>query len=103
MPSHWGYYELVADDVDSLKELPSQFLEVEGAPAECRVVDVTYERKGWNGQELTVRYWVDPKRLLVVKEEFSQLQGNGKLWHWVYTVDSVKLNQPPPEWLIKAS
>jgi peroxiredoxin len=41
-----------------------------------------------------------------VKEEFSELQGRGDdsaLWHWVYTVDSVKLNQPPPEWLVAES
>ena len=103
-PNHWGFYEQIAAGVVSVKEFPSQVLELDGVPVECNVLEIIYDRERWKPEERTVRYWIDANRLLVVKEEFSELQGhrdNATLWHWVYTVDSVKLNRPPPEWLVE--
>jgi peroxiredoxin len=103
MPYHWGYYDGMSADIKSANELPSQTINVGGAPVECRVLEVAYDKERWKPEESTVKYWID-ERLLVVKEEFAERSGRGEhsvLWHWVYTVDSVKLNQAPPEWLIE--
>jgi peroxiredoxin len=103
MPSHWGSFERMDVDVKSVTELPSETVEFDGTPVECRVVQVAYDREKWRPEELTVKYWIDQRRLLVLKEDFLEQQGRERpavFWHWVYTVDSVKLNQPPPEWLV---
>jgi thiol-disulfide isomerase/thioredoxin len=106
MPNHWGHYDQIASDIESVNELPSQFVESTGKSIECRVLEVVYNRERWKPEERTIKYWIDAKRLLILKEEFAQFQGRGVnsvVWHWVYTVDSVKLNQPPPQWLIDHS
>ena len=106
MPGHWGYYERIIEGLTSVKELPSQVIDVGGAPVQCDVLEIVYDRERWKPEERTVKYWIDAKRLLVMKEEFAELQGRGDSsvqWRWFYTVDSVKLNQPPPEWLVDSS
>ena len=102
MPGHWGRYEQINEGVKNVKELPSEMLEVDGVPAQCDVLEVSYKKEGWSPDELTVKYWVDPNRLLVLKEQFSEQQPDDPaVWHWVYTVDSIELNQPPADWLVK--
>ncbi|MGB8325034.1 MAG: redoxin domain-containing protein, partial [Candidatus Acidiferrum sp.] len=106
MPNHLGHYDRIASDVESVKELASQSVELEGRSIECYVLEVTYNRETWKPEERTIKYWIDTSRLLVLKQEFAQFQRRDKdsaLYHWIYTVDSVKLNQPPPRWLIEAS
>jgi peroxiredoxin len=106
MPSHWGHYEQINVGMKSAKELPIETLKVNDAAVGCQVLEVIYDKEGWSREEQAVKYWIDTKQLLVVREEFAELQGrrqNSVLWHWAYQVDSVKLNQPPPEWLIKIS
>jgi peroxiredoxin len=101
-PNHWGHYYGIATDIVSVKELPSQVVELGGVSVDCHVFEIVYDRDRWKPEESTVKYWIDPKRLLVVKEEFAELSGrhsDSVLWHWVYTADSIKLNRPPPEWL----
>jgi peroxiredoxin len=106
MPHHWGYYGKISADIKSAKELPAETIDVGGALTECRVLEVVYDRERWRPEESTLKYWVDAKRLLVLKEEFAEFSGqhqNSVLWHWVYKVDSVKLNEAPPEWLVEHS
>lgn len=106
MPNHWGYYEQMAVGIEHVKEFLPQTLDMDGVPVKCRVLEIAYDRARWKPEESTVRFWVDANRLLVVKEEFSELQGrhdNATLWHWTYTVDSVKLNQSPPQWLVEVA
>jgi peroxiredoxin len=106
MPNHVGLFEQITTDLKSQKEFPPQVMQVDGASVHCDVLEIVYNRETWKPEESTVKYWIDARRLVVVKEEFSELQRRGDdsvLWHWVYTVDSVKLNQPPPEWLVAES
>jgi hypothetical protein len=101
MPSRFGEYEKLSDGIRTAKELPHEVLKVDRSPVDCSVLEVEYERPEWKPEEQTVKYWIDAKRLIVLKQEFSEFQRHDKktaLWHWVYQVDSVKLNQPPPEW-----
>jgi peroxiredoxin len=102
MPSGFGEYEKLSEGIRTAKELPHEVLKVDGSPVECSVLGVEYDRPERKPEEQTVKYWIDAKRLIVLKQEFSEFQRHNKktvLWHWVYQVDSVKLNQPPPEWL----
>lgn len=57
-------------------------------------------------EERAIKYWIDAKRLLVLRQEFAEWQKQGAdevLWHWTYTLDSITLNEPPAKWLIEAS
>ncbi|HVH70309.1 MAG TPA: hypothetical protein VNB49_04265 [Candidatus Dormibacteraeota bacterium] len=106
MPMHWGHYDEIAAGLKDVNVLPSEVVQVDGAPVECDVLEVAYDKERWHPEELTVRFWIDSKRLLVLKEDFTELQGRGEksaFWHWVYQVDSVKLNQAPPKWLVEFS
>jgi len=101
MPSKFGEYEQLSEGIRTAKELPHEALKVEGSAVDCKVLEVEYNRPEWKPEEQTVKYWIDAKRLIVLKQEFSEFQRHDKktvLWHWVYQVDSVKMNQPPPEW-----
>jgi len=102
MPSRFGEYEKLSEGIRTAKELPHEVLQVEVSPVDCSVLYVEYNRPESKPEEQTVKYWIDAKRLIVLKQEFSEFQRYDKktvLWHWVYQVDSIKLNQPPPEWL----
>jgi peroxiredoxin len=106
MPMHWGHYDEIATGIKDVRALPSEVIKVDGTPVECTHLEVVYDKERWHPEEFTVRYWIDPKRLLVLKEDFAEVQGRREksaLWYWVYQVDSVKLNQPPPKWLVEVS
>lgn len=107
MPGRSGHFERIADDVVSQKQLPDEPLRYNGSTIQCKVLEITYNRERWKPEEQTVRYWIDPKRLLVMKEEFVEWQrgrgGTFTLWYWVYTVDTVKANEPPPKWLVDSA
>lgn len=105
MPSRFGGYEKLSEGIRSAKELPHEVLKVDGSAVDCSVLEVEYDRPEWKPEEQTVKYWIDAKRLIVLKQEFAEFQRYNKkvvLWHWVYQVDSVKLNQPPPEWFTES-
>jgi peroxiredoxin len=102
MPSQFGEYEKLSEGIRAVKELPHEMLKVDGSPVDCSVLEVEYNLPERKPEEQNVKYWIDTTRHIVLKEEFSEFQRHEKktvLWHWVYQVDSVKLNQPPPEWL----
>jgi peroxiredoxin len=103
MPSHWAFYEQINMSIKTAAQLPAEVLQINGAPMRCDVVEVSYDREKWSPEELTVKYWISQESLLVLKEEFAERQGHQgapPVWHWLYTVDSIKLNQPPSNWLI---
>ncbi len=106
MPTHWGRYQNLASEILSLNSLPSETLKLQGRLVACRVVEVVYDRKRWKPEERTIKYWIDAKRQLVLKQEFAEWQkqdSDDVLWNWSYTVDSIALSQRPPSWLISAS
>ena len=101
MQSQFGEYEKLSEGIRTVKELPHEMLKVDGSPVDCSVLEVEYDLPERKPEEQNVKYWIDTKRHIVLKEEFSDSNGTTRktvLWHWVYQVDSVKLNQPPPEW-----
>jgi peroxiredoxin len=103
MPSRWGSYGGVDVDVKSAIELPPETITVDGAAVQCRVIQVLYRKEFLRPEEETTKYWIDANRLFVLKQEFAEPEGRARppvFWHWVYTVDSIKLNQPPPQWLV---
>jgi peroxiredoxin len=104
MPSRFGEYEELSEEIRTVKELPHEVLKLDESPVDCSVLQVEYDRPEWKPEEQTVTYWIDAKRLIVLKQEFSEFQRHNKksvLWHWVYQVDSIKLNQEPPQWFLE--
>jgi peroxiredoxin len=105
-PGRWGSFDRIDVGTKIVTELPSEILKVDGVPVQCRVVQVTYGDEILYPEETSVKYWIDEDRLLVLKKQFAEHQGPQHptvFWQWVYTVDSIKLNQPPPQWLIESS
>jgi hypothetical protein len=103
MPDRWGSFDRIDVGAQTVTELPSKTIKVDGVPVQCRVVQVVYNNEMLHPEQASARYWIDMDRLLVLKEQFAERQGRQRppvFWQWVYTVDSVKLNQPPPQWLI---
>jgi len=103
MPPHLGNYEHIDTEVKYAKELFPEVIEVEGSSVECVVLEVLYDRRGWQPEERSVKYWIDANRLMVFQQAVATLQDaddTSIVWHWIYKIDSVKLNQPPPKWLI---
>jgi len=106
MPGRWGSFERIDVDAVSATELAFQTIEFNGIPVQCRVLQVTYSNDTLHPEEKTTKYWIDKDSLLVLKEQFTERQGREHppvFWQWVYAVDSVKLNQAPPQWLIDAA
>lgn len=102
-PNGWGSFERIDVGVKSATESPSETLEFDGKSTNCRVVQVDYDTDTIPPEERTVKYWIDPNTLLVLKQEFVKQQGHHHppvFWRWVYAVDSVKFNQAPPQWLV---
>lgn len=106
MPGRWGSFDRMDVGAESATELPSETIKVDGGLVQCRVVQIMYANETLHPEEESAKYWIDKDRLLVLKEQFTERQGRQRppgFWQWVYTVDSVKLNQPPPQWLIEVS
>jgi hypothetical protein len=78
MPSKFGDYEKLSEGISTAKELPHEVLKVEGNPVDCSVLEVEYNRPEWKPEEQTVKYWIDAKRLIVLKQEFSEFQRRDK-------------------------
>ena len=103
MPSHLGNYKHINTDVKYAKELFPEVIEVGRSPVKCIVLEVLYDRRGWQPEERSVKYWIDRNRFIVLQQEVATLQDaddTSIVWKWIYKIDSVKLNEPPPKWLI---
>ena len=101
MPRSWGDYKKLDAGVKSARLLGSERLNVAGERIPCDVVEVVYESKSGAAQK-AIQYWISPDRYLVFRQKFAEansLQHNTG-YHWTYTVDSVALNQPSPQWLV---
>jgi hypothetical protein len=75
MPTHWGHYEEIAANAQRINELLPETLNLDGVTIGCHVLEIVYGRGRWKPGERKVKYWIDADRLLVVKEEFAELQG----------------------------
>lgn len=94
-------YDQLNLDVASVTQIGSENLKLGDEPVPCEILDVTYQ--GFTGHAKrvpytkTVRYWISPEKLLLLQKKFKSPYDASE---WTYTVTSVKLNQPPPQWLI---
>ena len=100
-------YDRLNLDVASVTRIGSETLKLGDALVPCELLDVTY--KGFRGHAAhipytsTVRYWISPSKLLLLQEKFKQPDEKNVDREWTYAVTSIKLNQPPPSWLIDAT
>ena len=102
MPGAWGDYTKLDAGVKSARLLGSEALNVTGERIRCGVVEVVYESKSGAAPK-AIQYWISPVRHLVFQQKFAEanVAQHNTVYHWTYTVDSVVLNQPPPQWLVE--
>jgi peroxiredoxin len=82
------------------QRLSPAILQVDSRPVFCQVLKVVYDDPSVSSHEEAVQYWIDPKRLIVLQQNFAEIDpATNQRLQWTYTIDSVKLNQPPPQWL----
>jgi hypothetical protein len=77
------------------KELSPEVMNIEGSLVKCVVLDVLYDRTGWQPEERSVKYRIDANRLIVVQQEVATVQDaddTSIVWKWLYKIDSAKLN-----------
>jgi peroxiredoxin len=98
MPSGWGFYDRMAVRVQAARRIAQESLVVGGLPVECDVLEVDYGPSRQRPQTGSVRYWIDPRRLVVIQQTFRDTKSTAPV-EWTYTVTSLKLNQSPPDWL----
>jgi hypothetical protein len=58
MPSHPGNYEHINTGVKYAKELVPDVVDVGGSPVKCIVLEVLYDRRGWQPEERSVKFVV---------------------------------------------
>ena len=108
MPSI-GNYETLRVGVQSVKRTAAETLILGGKRVDCVVLEVVYVRLRGDHKHPeryleTIKYWISPAKHLVLREKLAQTEPkSGQVYEWTYTVDSVSLNNPPPQWLVEAS
>ena len=74
MPEHAAHFTEIDSRILNQRQLPDEAMRFNGSTIQCAVFEVTYDRKQWKPEEQTIKYWIDPKHLLVVKQEFAEWQ-----------------------------
>ena len=74
MPEHAAHFTEIDSRILNQRQLPDEAMRFNGSTTQCAVFEVTYDRKQWKPEEQTIKYWIDPKHLLVVKQEFAEWQ-----------------------------
>ena len=97
-------YDRLNIDVASVRQIGSEILKLGDESVPCEILEATY--KGFRDHAAhipytsTVQYWISPSKVLLLQKKFRASDVNNVEHEWTYTVTSIKLNQPPPQWLI---
>ena len=100
-------YDRLNIDVASVNRIGSETLKLGDESVPCEIIEVTY--KGFSGHAAhipyirTAQYWIDPSKFVLLQEKFKELDEKNVEREWTYAVTSIKLNQPPPQWLVDAT
>jgi peroxiredoxin len=100
-PHSCTLFDGLALGIESASRKGSETLNVDGEEIPCEVVEVVHAAAPHSRQRGTIRYWVDPRRLVILQQTFTEPNGEGgTALDWTYKVSSLKINQPPPQWLL---
>jgi peroxiredoxin len=106
VPSGEIFYDRLNTDVVSVTRIGSETLKLGDEAVPCEILEVIY--KGFHGHAAhipytsTVRYWISPSKLLLLQKKFKEPDLHNIDHEWTYALTSIKLNQPPPPWLLEA-
>lgn len=101
------FYDRLNIDVASVHRIGSETLKLGDESVPCEILEVTY--KGFTGHAAhipytkTAQYWVSPSKLLLLQKKYKEPDEKNVEREWTYTITSIKLNQPPPQWLIEGT
>jgi peroxiredoxin len=94
-------YDRLNLEVATVKRIGYEDIKLGDESAPCEILEVTYKGFTDHAKHIpysdTVRYWISPDKLLLLQKKFKSPYDASQ---WTYAVTSVKLNQPPPQWLI---
>jgi peroxiredoxin len=97
-----GFWDRIAENVESVTETGTEKLPLNGAPSACRVLNVEYKSRTDAPKPATVAYSICSDRHLVLKKVILYPTGrhfNDPPAPWTITFDTAQFNRPAPEWL----
>ncbi len=98
-----GFWERIAENVESVTETGKETLPLNGAPAACRVLQVQYKRPADSPKPAPVDYSICSDRHLVLKKVMLYPTGrhpSDPPAPWTITFDTAQFNRPAPQWLL---
>ena len=92
----------IAENVESVREVGTEQLPLNGAPVDCRVLEVEYNTEPDEAKPAPVRYWICSDTHLVLKKVMFYPTGrhaSDPLAQWTIVFDTVEFHRPAPSWL----
>jgi len=100
----FGGFTTLAENVESVKQVGTEQLPLNGAPVDCRVLEVQYKpRSDDDAKPAPVRYSICGDKHLVLKKVMAYSTGrhpDGPAAPWTVTFDIARFHRPAPAWLI---
>jgi peroxiredoxin len=98
-----GFWDQIAEDVESVTETGTETLPFNGATSACRVLQVQYKAQEDAPKPGPVTYSICSDRHLVLKK--VELYPIGRHEddppaHWTITFNTAEFNRPAPQWLL---
>jgi peroxiredoxin len=98
-----GFWDRIAENVESVTETGTERLPLNGAPSACRVLQVQYKSPADAPKPAPVTYSVCSDRHLVLKKVVLYPTGRHLTdppAPWTITFDTAQFNRPAPQWLL---
>jgi peroxiredoxin len=98
-----GFWDQIAENVESVTETGTETLSLNGVAAACRVLKVQYKPRAEAAKPAPVIYSICSDRHVVLKKVMQYATGR-RLTDppapWTITFDTAQFNRPAPQWLI---
>jgi len=97
-----GFWNTIAENVESVTEIGTESLPLNGAPSACRVLQVQYKTPQDAPKPAPVTYSICSDRHLVLKKVMLYPTGRhltDPAVPFTITFDSAEFNRPAPQWL----
>ncbi len=98
-----GFWDRIAENVESVSETGTETLPLNGQPSACRVLQVQYKPPPDAPKAAPVTYSICSDRHLVLKKVIFYPAGShttGLPVSWTITFDTAQFNRPAPQWLL---
>ena len=98
-----GLWDRIAENVESVTEIGTETLPLNGAPCVCRVLQVQYKSSAEDPKPAPVTYSICSDRHLVLKKVMLYPTGRHLTdppAPWTITFDTAQFNRPAPQWLL---